>query len=420
MKKKPNQAFLADLYDGDEIGSPSRERVFLPRSRVLCRRTLSVPYTWIVALGSLGPYRYSENSRPTNSVGIEYNMLILSLFSGCGGLDLGFEQAGCQVGLAYDSNATAIESWNHNHPQNPVARCKDIATISLKDMDRDFGKKFAPKGVVGGPPCQSFSRANTGRTDTDPRKLFVGVFVDLCLKLHRRHALNFIVMENVPELFTAEEGKLLKKQITRLKKEGFNVFVETLDASKFGVPQKRKRLFLVAIRDTFCEADKWSFPTGSPERLTVKQAIGSLPDPIQFDQISVVSNEGLHPNHWCMTPKSRRFFDGSLKEGDSSKRSFKTLGWNRPSITVSYGNREVHVHPTGRRRLSVYEGMLLQGFPSDYVLKGTLSSQFTQVSQAVPPPLAKSVAESILKLVVNSLGGKRPTKIAPRQIAARL
>ena len=96
-----------------------------------------------------------------------------------------------------------------------------------------------------------------------------------------------------------------------------------------------------------------------------------------------------------MRPKSPKFFDGSLTQGEWSSRSFKTLAWDKPSITVSYGHREVHVHPEGKRRLSVYEAMKIQGFPDDYVLTGTLSEQIDQISEAVPPPLAHAVANSI-------------------------
>ena len=121
----------------------------------------------------------------------------------------------------------------------------------------------------------------------------------------------------------------------------------------------------------------------------------------------------VHPNHWCMTPKSRRFFDGSLLEGYSSHRSFKTLAWDEPSITVSYGHREVHVHPSGKRRLSVFEAMRLQGFPDDYVLDGTLSAQIDQVSEAVPPPLAEVVAMSIKSALESSAQDRPAPSYAP-------
>lgn len=102
-------------------------------------------------------------------------------------------------------------------------------------------------------------------------------------------------------------------------------------------------------------------------------------------------------SHWCMTPKSKKFFDGSLLPGRSTGRSFKTLSWDKPSHTVSYGHREVHVHPDCNRRISVHEALLLQGFPSDYDLLSSMSDQFSQVGEAVPPPLARGIALGIRK-----------------------
>jgi DNA (cytosine-5)-methyltransferase 1 len=98
-----------------------------------------------------------------------------------------------------------------------------------------------------------------------------------------------------------------------------------------------------------------------------------------------------------MAPKSPKFHqEGGVKPGVKG-RSFKMLNWDEPSIAVAYGHREVNIHPSGRRRLSVYEALLLQGFPRDYVLAGTLSSQIDQVSEAVPPPLAMALARTISK-----------------------
>jgi A/G-specific adenine glycosylase len=96
-----------------------------------------------------------------------------------------------------------------------------------------------------------------------------------------------------------------------------------------------------------------------------------------------------------MTPRSRRFRDGSLKQAGINGRPFRVLAWNEPSWTVAYGHREVHIHPTGSRRLSVYEAMRLQGFPAHYELRGTLSDQFRLVSDAVPPPLGHALGKAI-------------------------
>ena len=96
-------------------------------------------------------------------------------------------------------------------------------------------------------------------------------------------------------------------------------------------------------------------------------------------------------------PRSKKFTTGELKPGSTKRRSFRVLYWNRPSYTVAYGHREVHVHPQGHRRLSVYEAMLLQDFPPDYVFVGSLSEQISMVSDAVAPPVAKAIASALKK-----------------------
>jgi DNA (cytosine-5)-methyltransferase 1 len=104
-----------------------------------------------------------------------------------------------------------------------------------------------------------------------------------------------------------------------------------------------------------------------------------------------------------MQPRSHRFKTGEFGDG----RSFRKLNWNEPSPTVAYGHREIHVHPDGKRRLSIYEAMLLQGFPEKkFELAGTLSEQVTQVSNAVPPPVAGAIAKTIrATLNLNMLAG---------------
>ncbi|MXN66707.1 DNA (cytosine-5-)-methyltransferase [Stappia sp. GBMRC 2046] len=322
--------------------------------------------------------------------------LILSLFSGCGGLDLGFEMAGYKTALAFDIRPHSISSWNRNRPQNPCGHVADITQLSLEALDRAFGSKFAPFGVIGGPPCQSFTKANHFRSDADPRSKLVNSFFTLALQLHNtRRPLDFIVMENVRELARAQEGLLLKSEIKRLEEANFSVNTFELNAKDFGVPQNRHRLFLVALNSQLIGSKRFRLPTSTITHKTVRDALFDLPEPVYFSKSSTTENKPYHPNHWCMTPKSRRFFDGSLKAGACSSRSFKTLAWDQPSKAVSYGHREVHVHPSGKRRLSVFEAMRLQGFPDKFVLNGTLSAQVDQVSEAVPPPLAEAVARAV-------------------------
>jgi len=322
---------------------------------------------------------------------------LLSLFAGCGGLDLGFEQAGYSIGLAYDRNRDAIASWNLNRQGQPRGYVFDLAAIRLRDIDRHFGGKFVPLGVIGGPPCQGFSRANQARHRGDARNVLLRRLFTLALRFHRHRApLDFILVENVPELGTAQNRPLLETEKLTLAHHGFAVQELVLDASTYGVPQTRKRLFILAFSEDI--GASWEHdppvPTEGGNR-TVADAIQGLPEPTHYRRGIGCAEIPHHANHWCMNPRSRRFFDGSLVAGQVSGRSFKTLRWDAPSVTVAYGHREVHVHPTGKRRLSVFEGMRLQGFPDSYVLEGSLSSQIDQVSEAVPPPLAEAVAKWI-------------------------
>ncbi len=320
------------------------------------------------------------------------NPTLLSLFCGCGGLDLGFEQVGFTTGLAYDQRADAVSSWNRNR-NFKSARTWDVRQLSLDALDLHYGCEFLPAGVIGGPPCQGFSLANRRGHRDDPRNDLAYVFVKLALDLHKRQPLNFVVIENVPAVVGKRGGSLIDDIRNELNSAEFDVRQIVLDAAHYGVPQRRKRFFLIATNN-HTRTRPWMPPKRSTKNFTVRDAIFNLPEP-QFYNGKQTPLSDVHQNHWCMVPKSKKFQTGELIEGYKEKRSFKTLSWDEPSYTVSYGNREVHIHPAGKRRLSVFEALLLQGFPSSFCLDGTLSSQITQVSEAVPPPLARAVAESV-------------------------
>lgn len=311
---------------------------------------------------------------------------------------MGFEQSGFNTKLAYDRRSDAVSSWNRNRTLH-VARVQDITQLTLEMLDEHNQCEFKPAGVIGGPPCQGFSLANRNGNVNDPRNVLVTVFFDLALKLHDRNPLDFIVMENVPAIAGRRGGNIISDISNRLDDSGFSVNQVILDAADYGVPQRRKRLFLLAINKSFSLNKEWKPPRKLGSIVTVRKAIGGLPEPEYFNRNNDHRNNPHHENHWCMKPKSEKFFDGTLAEGYNQKRSFKTLSWDHPSYTVSYGNREVHVHPSGTRRLSVYEALRLQGFPNKFVLNGSMSSQITQVSEAVPPPLAHAIANSVVDAI---------------------
>jgi DNA (cytosine-5)-methyltransferase 1 len=142
----------------------------------------------------------------------------------------------------------------------------------------------------------------------------------------------------------------------------------------------------------------FKFPVGIANKQTVKETIGGLGEPEYFARNLDHETFSEHPNHWTMNPRSPKFTTTGALGMKSGTRSFRRLAWDEPSYTVAYGNNEIHVHPDGHRRLSIYEAMLLQGFPKGkdgYRLHGHLSEQVTLVSDAVPPPLYYAVAEKI-------------------------
>ena len=171
-----------------------------------------------------------------------------------------------------------------------------------------------------------------------------------------------------------------------------------INAVRFGVAQNRRRLFLVGINQSLHPGVEFPWPAGTDEVKTVREVIADLPDPV-FRRHGLVADEiDYHPNHWTSPPCSSKFATQEFGDG----RSFRKLDWDAPSWTVAYGNREIHIHPNGKRRLSVLEAMLLQSFPKKFVLTGNFCEQVTQVSNAVPPRVARAVASAIRKQLFDS------------------
>ncbi len=320
---------------------------------------------------------------------------LLSLFCGPGGLDEGFKQAGFSTVIAFDNDDECINSFRQNHKAAKAFE-RDITQLSLSEIDELNGEPLKPVGVIGGPPCQSFSVSNVHQREDDPRHKLPEVYAGLLKQLNQRHPLSFFVFENVPGLL----GKRHRDRYERFKelfgKAGFQIAEQLLDAKDFGVPQERPRIIIVGINQKLHPGATWEPPAPEKTVKTVKETIAHLPEPVyRTDEINP-DEIPVHPNHWCMMPRSKKFRkEGVLKEGQMFGRSFRTLFWDKPSWTVAYGHREVHVHPSGRRRLSIYEAMLLQTFPKSYRLTGNISAQIRLVSEAVPPRLGWQIAVSI-------------------------
>lgn len=320
---------------------------------------------------------------------------LVSMFCGAGGLDEGFRQAGFTTRLAIDFKQAAIDTIELNHKNASTLRA-DLSIMSVSDIIEIIGSKKRPIGILGGPPCQSFSNSNINQDPNDPRNSLPAKFADLICSLNAIKKVGFFVFENVPGMVGPKHKKRYDAFKRRVRKGGFRVFQSMLDAKDYGVPQTRKRIFAVGINAKMFPEKDWVAPKISTEKeTTVADVIARLPEPIFFERGLDSTQFPEHPNHWCMKPKSRKFFSGELRGNSFWGRSFKVLDWNSPSRTVAYGNREVHVHPNGHRRLSVYEAMLLQSFPKKYRLAGNLSEQISLVSDAVPPTVARHIALSL-------------------------
>lgn len=336
----------------------------------------------------------SEASSVTSAVKLPP---LLSLFSGAGGLDLGFHQAGFQTALALDIDKSAIESFNKNiEPE--VGIVADLCAIKAQGV-LELLKTRIPVGssigIIGGPPCQGFSVANPKSLVDDPRNQLPFVYLSIVSLLSKNYDIPFIVLENVAGIRSSKHAVTYQKLLTRIKNLGYYLNEFVLDASAFGVPQVRKRVLLVGIKKVKGQKEKTIKLSPSNEVITVREAIGQLGEPTFFSKNLDSKDFPHHHNHWTMKPKSEKFRNTSTATG----RSFRRIEWDKPSKTIAFGHREILVHPSGTRRLSIYEAMLLQGFPENFRLYGTLSAQVTQVSNAVPPPLAKAIASSLLPIL---------------------
>lgn len=325
---------------------------------------------------------------------------VLSLFCGCGSFDLGFTEAGFDIPLALDISKEAVDSYNHNRSKSAAEVC-DLSEAAPEHVAERLAKRSTRErlcGIIGGAPCQSFSNGNVHQREGDQRHELPIYFSKLLHFFNRRNRLDFFVFENVKGINSARHVKTFGRFKKLFEKAGFTLAEGLLDAVDFAVPQRRARVFVVGINSKKYNNREFVFPAPRVATYkTVKSVLGGLTDPAFFSRDLKRKDIPLHANHWTMHPKSKKFFNGLLRNGLSKGRSFRVLRWDNPSWAVAYGNREIHVHPCGTRRLSVYEAMLLQGFPKRYELQGSLSAQIKQVSDSVPRQVGRAIACELIR-----------------------
>jgi DNA (cytosine-5)-methyltransferase 1 len=342
------------------------------------------------------------------------SFLCIDCFAGAGGLSLGLTNAGIDVKYAFDNDPTAIATYLQNSKYLPhTAEVRDIDDLDGATLLRDAGIGRDDLFLVaGGPPCQGFSVQRIG-SDMDGRNNLVPRYAELVSELRPK----FFLMENVPGL-TGRRGKqILDSFISRMSREGYHPYMKTLNAEEFGVPQRRKRVFVVGIRDD----QHWREFTFDVEmdhpRTTVGQVIRDLPEPPvdgsehpevthhRRDRLSRLNLERLRalkpgqgmeylPPHLladCHKP-------GADKVGH--RNVYGRMAWNEvaPTITARFDSftRGKFGHPEQHRSITLREGALLQTFPMDFQFSGNKVEIARQIGNAVPPRLAQAVGKMII------------------------
>ena len=300
-------------------------------------------------------------------------MKIVSLFSGAGGLDLGFKMAGHTIIWANDLYSDAVETYKINLGNHIY--CKDVFTVEESEVpDCDI--------IIGGVPCQGFSVANTKRNVNDERNQLYKQLIRIIDAKQPK----FFLAENVKGIFSLAKGQVLKMILNDFTNLGYKVKAQILNAVDYGVPQLRQRVFIIGVRNDL--SFEYQFPlktncvngsNGLPKWVSVGEALAVLPNPDEPNDI---------PNHDYSKYKLR--FNGYI--------GHRTIDPMKPAPTVTArgddkGGVVVLHHPNNQRRMSCRELATVQSFPIDYAFSGTRSSVYRQIGNAVPPLLACAVAK---------------------------
>ncbi|MCO4815327.1 MAG: DNA cytosine methyltransferase [Flavobacteriales bacterium] len=301
-------------------------------------------------------------------------MKIASLFSGAGGLDLGFLRVGHEVIWANDNYEDAVMSYKENIGHHVVLDdIKNIDSNAIPDHDM----------LIGGFPCQGFSVANTGRSKNDERNSLYLEFLRVLLDKKPK----FFVAENVKGILSLDKGAVFDLIISDFEKTGYNVKYKILNSADYGVPQKRERVIIIGTRRDLNISIDHPVPTHSRVStlhnslspwVSVGDALENIPDP-----------DGDHNlvNHTYSKFKLK--FNGYMGN--------RFIDPEKPAPTVtargdSKGGVVVLHHPNNKRRMSVRELATVQSFPLNFKFSGTNSSAYRQIGNAVPPDMAEAIA----------------------------
>jgi len=367
----------------------------------------------------------------------------IDLFSGCGGMSLGFKWAGFNTLLASDIDENCKKTFNANFQETPFI-CGDLSDFQKEDFENHITKDVDV--IIGGPPCQGFSLANKRRNKVleDPRNNLFFEFV----KTINWYNPKAFVMENVKGLLSMNSGQVIKQIVSEFEnagKFGYHVKYQVLKASDFGVPQSRERVIVLGFRKDLEVTPEFPIKKYT-EAITVNQAISDLPiikacegtekqeyhsEPQNEYQEFIRRNSFKVYNHIAMR-HTKRLIDrfkaikngkglldvwethGAMQRGNPTKKSTikfsqnnQRLHGDKPAPTIAASFQSNFIHPQMDRNFTAREGARLQSFPDSFIFKGMRTkmswekglSQYQQIGNAVPPLLAYEIGLKVKSLL---------------------
>ena len=319
---------------------------------------------------------------------------VISLFTGCGGLDLGFEKAGFNIIWANEFDKSIWGTFAHNFPNVPLDKRSIADALSSEIPSAD--------GIIGGPPCQSWSEAGACRGINDHRGQ---LFFEYIRVLKDKQPL-FFLAENVSGILAHIHNEAFQNILAEFANAGYAVAHKLLNAKYYNVPQDRERVIIVGYHKKMNKT--FEFPEGSKDLLTLRDAIGDLKEPKPALKHNKTNGDSLEiPNHEYMT--------GNFSTIYMSRNRVRS--WDEQSFTIQAGGRHAPIHPQAPkmkfieqnkrefikgqedlyRRLSVRECARIQTFPDSFIFKYTdVSDGYKMVGNAVPVEFARSLASVII------------------------
>ncbi len=329
-------------------------------------------------------------------------MKIISLFSGCGGLDLGFEKAGFDIPVANEFDKNIWRTFEINHPQTKLLK-EDIRKLDTKDFPSDID------GIIGGPPCQSWSEAGSLKGIEDDRGKLFYEYIRILKSVQPK----FFLAENVSGMLADRHSEAVKNILKMFEECGYDVSLTLVNAKDYGVAQERKRVFYIGFRKDL--NIKFDFPKGSTEddnkKITLRDIIWDLKD------TAVPAGEKNQHNPNAIN--NNEYFIGSYSPIFMSRNRVKS--WDEQAFTVQASGRQCQIHPQAPkmikvdkndcrfvegkenlyRRMTIREVARVQGFPDNFkFVYSNTNDAYKMIGNAVPVNLAYEVACAIKKALV--------------------